>query len=440
MSPNPPSSRWSRLRRGRAFVSLLVGYLAVPVLNAVSPLLALPAVTSTHGAGAWAAIALGQSLGGTAGVVIELGWGLSGTQRVARMSARNRARVFATSLVTKGAVAVPVLGVAVPLAAWLAPRFAALAALIAVATGLAVMGGGWIFIGMMRPRLFLLTEVLPRTALIAASATAITAGLSLFLYPIALLLAALISPTAAALALRVRISDLGALGPRRVARLIRLQGHALSTNIFSSMYLSLGTTIATLGSVNATALYASVDRLKRMVQQVISTQQYVLKGWVGREVDPARRIARAVRATVISAGIGVICGIGFAVSAPLAAELVFSGTVHVPPLAAALGGANLAVICASMASGPVLLVALGRIQAVARSAAAGAVVGLPSIFVGALLFQGTGALAGQLIAESVVLSVQLLAVRARLRTVRGPSAGGRPGAGAAQEASTASPE
>lgn len=397
---------------------MLLGYLAVPVLNAVSPLLALPAITAMYGGGAWTAIALGQSLGGTAGVVVELGWGLSGTQRVARMSERNRARVFATSLVTKAAVAVVALGAVVPLAAALAPDFAGVAALIALATGLAVMGGGWIFIGMMRPRLFLFTEVLPRTALIALSAAAVAAGLSLYTYPLALLLGAVISPTAAGFVLRVRFTDLIALGPRRIARVIAMQGHALTTNILSSMYLSLGTTVATLGSVNATLIYASVDRLKRMVQQVISTQQYVLKGWVGREVDPKERIDRAIRATIISSGIGVFCGIGFAVAAPTAAHVVFSGTVDLPPVAAAIGGANLAVVCASMASGPVLLVALGRLGAIARSAAIGAFVGLPAIFFGAFFFQGNGALAGQLLAELAVLLVQLLAIGRRLREIR----------------------
>ncbi|MFB9745863.1 hypothetical protein [Leifsonia shinshuensis] len=414
----------TRLGRGRILFSVFVGYLAVPVLNAVSPLLALPAITATHGSGAWTAVALGQSLGGTAGVVVELGWGLSGTQRVARMSERNRARVFATSLITKAAVAIPVLGIAIPVAALLAPESDGVAALIALATGLAVMGGGWIFIGMMRPRLFLFTEVLPRTLLIALSAWAIAAGLSLYAYPIALLLGALISPAAAALVLGVRGADFVALGPRRIARVISMQGHALSTNIFSSMYLSLGTTVATLGSVNATLLYASVDRIKRMVQQVISTQQYVLKGWVGREVDPAQRIARAVRATLISSGIGVLCGIAFAFGASTAAHMVFSGTVDIPPLAAALGGANVAIVCASMASGPVLLVALGRMSAISRSAAIGAVVGLPSIFVGAVFFHGTGALGGQLIAETAVLLVQLLAIRARFRDLRRHDRGG----------------
>lgn len=426
------------LGRVRALFSVLIGYLAVPVLNAVSPLIALPAITATHGGAAWGAIAIGQSLGGTAGVIIELGWGLSGSQRVARMSARNRGRVFATSLVTKGIVAVPVLAVALPIAFVLTPAFGGIAALIALASGLAALGAGWIFVGMMRPRLFLVTEVLPRTVLVAASAIAISAGLPLVLYPLALLVASITPPFAAAFVLGTRAADLRALGPRRLLAVIRMQGHALSTNIFSSIYLSLGTTVATLGSVNATLLYASADRLKRMVQQVVLTQQYVLKGWVGREVDPSKRISRAVRATLVTALVGLLCGIAFAFAAPLAAEFVFSGTVDIPPLAAAIAGANLAVVCASMATGAVLLVTVGRVGAIARSAVVGAVIGLPAIFVGALLWHGTGALAGQLVAEAAVVVVQLLAIRTRRRELI--RSGRWVTGGRVREASTTAPE
>ncbi|QNE34986.1 hypothetical protein [Leifsonia shinshuensis] len=419
MSSAPVASWRNRLTRVRAVLAAFIGYLAVPVLNAVSPLLALPAITSTNGGGAWAAIALGQSLGGTAGVVVELGWGLSGSQRVARMSERNRARAYATSLVTKAAVAVPALAVAAPLASALAPGFGLLSALVAIASGLAVMGAGWIFIGMLRPRLFLVTEVLPRTLLVVASALAISAGWSVLVYPVALLVGTVSAPLVAAAVLGVRLADFTALGPRRIVAVVRMQGHALTTNIFSSVYLSLGTSVATLGAVDATLLYASVDRLKRMFQQVLVTQQYVLKGWVGRETDPAGRMVRAARAAIISSSIGVIAGVGFAFAAEPAAQLVFSGTVHVPPLAAAIAGANLAVVCASMSTGVVLLVALGRLSATARSAVVGAAVGLPAIFFGALAFQGTGALAGQLLAELAVLGVQLAAVRTRLRELRG---------------------
>ncbi|WP_454110812.1 hypothetical protein [Leifsonia shinshuensis] len=396
-----------------------MSYLAVPVLNAVSPLLALPAITASFGSTAWAAIAVGQSLGATAGVIVELGWGLSGSQRVARMSERNRARAFGVSLVAKAVVGVPVIGSAVVLSALLAPTgYRAVTVGVAAAAAIAMFSGGWVFIGILRPRLFLYTEVLPRAMLVTTSAVTIHLGGALWTYPGALLLAAVSAPVTGALVLRVRFQDLLSLGPRRLARVIGFQRAALTSSVLSSVYISLGTTIATLGSVNATLLFASVDRLQRMLQQVMRSQNYFFKGWVGREVDVGIRIRRAVRASIVCAGIGLGFGLVFALAAPAVADVVFSRTVQVPPLAAAIAGLSVAVICTTMSTGAVLLVTLGRVAAVATSAAVGAVVGLPAIFFGAMLFGGTGALGGQLLAEGSVLIVQVVAARRRLRQLR----------------------
>ena len=416
----PISARVRRLTlaRFRFIAGALVSYLAAPLLNAVSPLLALPAITASFGGEPWVAIAVGQSLGGTAGVIVELGWGLSGSQRVARMSPRNRAHAYGVSLVTKAIVGVPTIGLAIVLSAALAPEGqGALSAGVAAAAAIAMFSGSWIFIGILKPRLFLYTEVLPRALLIAISAIVIHVGGPLWAYPVALLVSALAAPVAAAFVLKMRMRDLTSLGPRRLLRVIGVQRHALSSSVYSSVYISLGTTIATLGAANATLLFASVDRLVRMLQQVLRTQNFFFKGWVGREVDPGRRIHQAIRATMVSAVVGLVCGVMFAAAAPWAAEIIFSGTVHIPPLAAAIAGLSIAIICTTMSSGNVLLVSLGRVQAVATSAATGAVVGLPGIFFGAMFFGGIGALAGQLLAEASVLIVQVLAARRRLREV-----------------------
>lgn len=419
MTSSSPRSRAAALSRFRFFAGAVLGYLAVPILNAVSPLLALPSITASYGGPAWEAIAVGQSLGGTAGVIVELGWGLSGSQRVARMSGRSRARTFGISLLTKGIVGVPVIGLASVVAFVMAPEGYGLeSATVAAAAGIAMFSAGWIFIGILKPRLFLFTEVLPRALLISGAAVAIHFGAALWAYSGALLLAAVGAPVAGAVVLGLRWCDLTALGPRRLLRVIGYQGAALSTNVFSSVYISLGTTVATLGSANATLLFASVDRLQRMLQQVLRSQNFVFKGWVGREVDPSVRIQRAVRATMVSTLIGVVSGILFAVCSPWAADVIFSGTVTVPPLAAAISGLSIAIICTTMSTGAVLLVALGRVGAVARSAATGAVIGLPGIFFGAMFLGGTGALAGQLLAEASVLVVQVVAVRRRLRENR----------------------
>lgn len=418
---NPPSTSSepvSRIRRIRFFLSALIGYLAVPLLNAVSPLIALPAITSVHGGSAWVAVAIGQSLGGTAGVIVELGWGLNGSQRAARMSRRNQAQTFAMSIVTKAIVGVPIIGASAVLAAVLAPSNGLDAALVALAAGIAMFSAGWIFIGTLRPRLFLFTEVLPRTLLILLAGWMIALGGPLLWYSGALLVAAIAAPIAGAVVLGMKWRYLTLLSPRRAWKVIRFQWSALQVNIYSSLYISLGTTIVTLGSVNASLLYASVDRIQRMYQQVLRTQTYVFKGWVGRETNPGERVRRAIRSTWISAAIGVLSGIVFAISSPWVADLVFSGQVVVSPLVSIIAGLNIAVICASMSSGGVLLVALGRVKSVATSALVGAILGLPAMFFGAMFFGGVGALVGQLVAESAVLVVQLAAARRRVRELR----------------------
>lgn len=398
--------------------ALLFGYLAVPLLNAVSPLLALPAITSMHGASAWAAVAIGQSLGGTAGVVVELGWGLSGTQRVARQSRRNRARSFALSIVTKGMVAVPAVGAAVVVAVLLAPAFRGEAAVVAAAAGIAMFSAGWIFIGTARPRLFLLTEAVPRTACVAVAAGAIALGAPLACYAAALLIPAIAAPLAAARVLGVSRESFRGMTLHRYLLVIRAQASALTSRVLSSVYISFSVAVVSLGSSDAVLLYASLDRILRMAQQVLVAPHYVLKGWVGRAVNPAERVRRALRSVLFNVCAGTVAGIGFGVLAPVVVDVVFSRTVHVPPGAALAAGLTLAVISTSMATGTILLVALQRIQAVAWSAAAGAAIGLPLIYAGTVTLGGFGAVLGQLAAEGAVLAVQVVAAGSALRRRR----------------------
>ena len=363
-------------------------------------------------------MALGQSVGATAAVFMELGWGLSGTQRIARQCPSNRARSYALSLVTKLVVGAPLMIAAATLAAVLVGSFRFDAALIAVATCLTSLSAGWIFIGIMRPRLFLLAEALPRAGVIALAAVMIDFGAPLLAYSVALLASAVAAPLASSFILRVRGRDFVITGARRSVRLIGYQLHALGANVFSSLYISFGVVVATLGSSHAALLYASSDRIMRMLQQVMSAQLSIFKGWVGRMVDPRQRERRALLAVILSALAGLVFGSGYVLIAPAAAEFVFSGKVKIPVSAALLSGASLAVICTSMATGGVLLVALGRIDAIASSAMVGAIVGVPLIYVGSATGQGVGALAGQLAAETVVLALQLAIAGATLRARR----------------------
>ena len=402
-------TRHAKLFRG---ASLLGGYLGIPLLNAFSPLLALPAITHTAGAAAWAAVAIGQSLGGTAGVLVELGWGISGTQRVARQAKRNIAQTYVAGLLTQLMVALPAVLLAAIAAYLLAPEQKPTAALLAVSAG-ASFSAAWVFVGIAQPRRILFQEALPRTGAVVLSAVAIMAGAPLITYAIALCIPVVVAPLLACRALGVGRSDFRRLSFRRLMFLIRCQSKALTSRVFSSAYISFGITAVTLVAPQATASYAAVDRLIRMAQRLISALHFVFKGWVGRATSRAERVRRAQRAVLLNAVTGAVAGAGFTVFAPLVAKVVFSGVVDIPIEYAAIAGGTLAVIFVSMSCGQVLLVALNRVGALAWSAVAGAVLGLPVILIGAYLGGAMGGLVGQLCAEAIVLAVQLVvAVRA----------------------------
>lgn len=408
----------TRLRRG---LTLVGGYLGIPLLNAFSPLIAIPAITHAAGAEAWAAVAIGQSLGATAAVLAELGWGISGTHRIARQAPRNIAQTFAMGLLTQVMVGIPAAVLAAIAAYLLAPEQKLTAALLALGTA-ATFSAAWVFVGIAQPRRILFQEALPRMAAGAIAGLLIFAGAPLIIYGIAMLAATVIGPVLACRALGVTRADLTRLSFARLIFAIRCQGKALTSRAFSSLYVSFGTTAVALVAPQATAAYAAVDRLIRMAQRVLASLHFVMKGWVGRATTRGERVRRATQAVLANAATGVVSGVAFAFLAPVIGRVIFSGVIDFRPEYMAIAGGTLAVIFVSMACGQILLVALNRIGGLAWSAVAGAAVGLPAILAGAQLGGVVGALVGQLTAEVVVLAVQLVvalrALRRRTATVR----------------------
>ena len=123
-------------------------YLAIPALGAVSPLIAIPAITATAGASGWAAIAIGQGVGSAAAVVVELAWGLTGPQRVSRLKGAERGDLYLLALLSK----ILVFAIVAPFSFYISTLIcddafsneAGWAALSACAVGLS---GAWFFLG-----------------------------------------------------------------------------------------------------------------------------------------------------------------------------------------------------------------------------------------------------------------------------------------------------
>lgn len=399
----------SSVRRTAAF-------LAVPALGALAPFLALPAITAHFRASGWAAVAAGQSWGMALSIVVELGWALVGPQRVARLPLPQARRVLVVASRTKWLVVLPIAAIAAVVAAMTAPASPTIAALSAVgsaATGLTCV---WYFIGRNRPLAILLTDTAPRVAAVVASAFLIDIGFGLWCYPvIGLLLPSLASPPlgvimAGASSSTVRAFGRRAGGPRRLVAVIWGQRAAVSGRGISAVYIGLPVALVGWFAPAAVAVFAAAERLMRMGLNLLSAIPNSMQAWVGAGTDLRMRIARARRAMVINAALGAVAGAVFVTLAPPVSRLVFSGVATIPTSVAVVNAGVCFLVCTSRATGGIGLVVLHRIRIIAISAAAGAVVGVPAIILLGRAYGAIGGVTGELLAESVVLIVQLAGI------------------------------
>lgn len=397
----------------------LSGLVIVPMFGLVSPLLVIPAMTSRFGADAWVAVALGQSIGGAASVVVELGWGLNGPQRVARQGRAFSQQTLAVSIITKLVVLVPLGALAFFIALQLAPAFSLESGLVAVGASTLGLSCSWFFIGTRRVGRLLLADAVPRLVCAVISALVILSGGALWTFAlIGMLIPSALTVFLALLVNRVSFSQLRTYSVRRVFRLIRLQGAALSGRALSAIYIALPVTIVTLAAPAAVPVFAAAERLQRMYLQLLGAFPNMMQGWVGSPGDGGIRMARIRSALLYNALLGLVAGVMFTFAAPIAATYVFSGVAAIPFEVSCIGGILVLLVCTSRATGGLALVSLRRVDVIAWSALSGVVVGVPAIFVFATWLGPLGGLIGEVLAELFVLGVQLAGLASAKRRAR----------------------
>jgi hypothetical protein len=395
----------------------VVAFAAAPALSAVVPLLALPAITSRFGADAWVSIAVAQSIGAAAAVVVELGWGLTGTLRVGRQSARNRRRTAALSLATRAIVLAPVAVIVAVVVPHIVGPFALEATIVALAAALGSVNLVWFFIGVGSPGRLLLSDVLPRTVVGTLAAVLIaTAGWPVAAYAGAMLAGAVLASLLGAILAGVRPASFRGYSPRRLLRTIEVQASAVAGRVVSAGYIALPVTLVNLvAPAPVVAVFAAAERLQRMVLTGLQAVPNALQHGVGRETDPTRRRRRARAALVTNGLIGVLAGAVFTAVAPAASHVLFSGEASVPLDVAALGGLLIVVVSVSRITGGIMLVDARRIPTIFLSALAGALVGIPAILALSRVGGTLGAVTGELIAEGAVLLVQFSGLKRAAR-------------------------
>lgn len=404
-------------------------FLLVPALSAVTPLIAIPAITATAGATGWEAYALGLAIGSAACTLVELGWPLTGPQRVAAELPGHRWVTLISSVRTRLLALIVLAPLAMGLAGVLtwnvSADYVATAVLMALASTTTGLSGNWYFIGVGRPLRILTADALPKAVLIVAASMAVLAGAPLEVVPAGYLLAATISPIASLLLARHERESVARFTLADDLRVIRLQRSAMGARSISALYIALPVTLVALFAPAALATFAAAERLMRMALTILQAVPNMLQNWLGSAISPAERRHRVLRSIALNSAIGLASGLAFTLVTPWASNLLFSGTVEVEWQLAALAGVVLALVCVSRATGSLALVRYGWVNAITASALAAAIVGVPMICLLAAIAGAAGAFVGEILAEVTAISVQVGALVVAMDRDRRPFDGGR---------------
>lgn len=385
----------------------------VPFVGAITPLLLLPVIARVTTVDGWASVALGQSIGAVAMIVVTFGWNLSGPSVAAQATPEGLRSVYRDALVSRVStflLVVPLeILVVTPLSA---PGFGPVAALMAVAVSATGLSPAWYAIGLGDARTLLLYDGAPRVLAAVVSAPLLVVGADLIVYPVVLLACSLTATTLHA----VRVLGPGGGGwPRdrfRLATLRRLAPDATS-EMTAGSYSAGAVALVGLGtSTPQLAVFAAGDRLFRLSLYAISSASNALQGWVSETQPEDVRRARFRVSLQIHVTIALVGGLGTWLLAPPVSAVLFGPALAVDHLVAA--GFGLAFLLTSIEAsvGRHYLIPRGRRRLYLVAVSCAVTIGVPALV---LLSREAGAVGGAwavAVAEGVIaVVVVVFAVR-----------------------------
>ncbi|WP_440915618.1 lipopolysaccharide biosynthesis protein [Crystallibacter degradans] len=388
--------------RIRRLLSVLP-YFLIPGISAVTPLLVIPALTSSYGADGWASIAVAQSVGTSAAIVAELGWSVVGPQRVAGASPGERTHLYQSSLATKLSSLAIISPLSFIFSAMLVQEHKLAAGLTGLAFSFIALSPSWFLIGCNRPFAVLGVEGLPRMILSAVAAILIFGGGALELYGLAMVLSSVLTMFLAAVLLHERVWPKWAAfraGPRQIKEHLPLTGGRIVSVIYTSLPIALVSAV----SPNSVATFAAVERLMRMALSVLGGVPSRLQSWVG-VARGHNLLARSRKSLFYNLLLGLVSAIGFAALAPIVAPFIFSNAVEIPLEISSLSACVLFIVCVSRGYG-LSMVAEGRANWIAAANICAAIVGVTCTLSLAAAWGVRGAIVGELLAEVTGLATQ----------------------------------
>jgi hypothetical protein len=396
------AGRFGDIRSG--FARLFGFGLSVLALG-IASLVAIPAMIAADGKVAWGAIALGQTIGTSGGVIALYGWALFGPAQVAAATATERRVSYLESVRARTALVFPAALAAASLAFVLAPGrpvFAGVAAVWATSTGLSA---NWYFVGLARPYALLMLETLPRTGGLVAGIVLMDLGHSAVMLPACGLAGMIIGFAITTMWVLRSTTRAGAqsVNPRPLREVLSSQRQGIATDFAMTTFAAAPMMIVSIVAPAIQPTYALADRFGRQADFALAPARAVLQGWVPKATGPARA-QRARTALLLSAGFSIAVWAVIAVIGPALMRWLGDYQIFVSMSVALLVATFVAVTCFVRTLELVALAPFGRLNVAARAIAVSSIVGLPMVALGAKFFGTVGAQA------SVVLGLLICGV------------------------------
>ncbi|WP_210084079.1 hypothetical protein [Mycobacterium sp. OAE908] len=381
-----------------AGLSRLFGFgLSVLTLGVLS-LAAIPAMIATDGKVAWGAIALGQAIGTSGGVIAAYGWGLFGPAEVATANASERRSGYLESVTTRMTLVLPVALVAAALASALAPGWPLFAAVGAVSATSMGLSANWYFVGLARPYAMLLLETLPRACGLAAGIALMDNGFSAVTLPACALVGMVAGFAISTTWILRSTAREGAhrVGARALREVLSARRHGVATDFAMTTFAAAPLMIVSTVAPAIQPTFALADRFGRQADVALAPARTVLQGWVPRATGAAR--ARRVRTALLaSVGFSIAMGLGLVAVGRALMSWLGNGEISVSTGVVVLIAACIALNFAVRAFELVALAPSARLDVAAKAIVASAVVGLPAVGLGAVFAGTSGALGGVLL-------------------------------------------
>lgn len=407
-------------RGSQTMIKRLLSFAGLPFLSMATPFLILPILARLAGPDAWIAIAVGQSTGGFFALVVAQGYNLVGPTMVNITPTAERADAFRISVQSRFVVFLPMAIGSFALVWLIAPAGYRLeGALMGVAATVTGLSSAWFMIGLGRPGLIALYEILPKVVATIGAVIPVVVYHSVLWYPLLLIASSFFS----LLAFSRRTTTIRALFRfrfREVREALAANRSAMLTEVGGGAYATLTVAFVAASAVpGQSAAYASGDKLYKIGIYAVAAVGNALQGWVVEHGGKAFA-GRARQSFVVHFVLGIFGLVSFVAIGPILTEFMFGRVVAIDQATAVGLGIAILALSLNTSLGRHTLLALGARRQVMISVFVGAGVGVPLIIFLSAALGASGGAWGLAASESLVVFVQAGFVYLRRRELRDP--------------------